>query len=196
MDRVLKRDRYHRFSAHNPTPGTGIVMGILAAYNQNAALLMVDNPIASPYWHVPEWLWLRVAAADTGATDVKLDFRHDVIQRAGGGGSLITPIDHYTAKSRSSPAVIRFGAVTPVNAAAGEIRVAAREVEADAAPAFDVGDEWRFDFDVLRPGGIFIGAEIVGPGESFLAHVFGTGMTAAPQLEFHYSYREVQKRNL
>jgi len=195
MDRVLKNDRYHRFSAYNPTPGTGIVMGILTAYNANAALLVVDNPVNSPYWHVPEWLLLRVAAVDTGATDVRVDFRHDAIVRQIGGGSAITPVDHYVAKSRSSPAVIRFGAVTPGNAAAGEIRVAARLVEADAAPAFDVGDEWRFDFDKLRPGGIFIGREVIGPGESFLGHVFGTAMAAAPQLEFHYSYREVQKRS-
>jgi len=198
MDRILKNNRYRRYSAYNPVLGSGIVMGILAAYNQNAALFTVVNPLASAYWHIAEFLWLRVAAADVGSTDVQVDIRHDPTVRTGApaGGSAITPVDHLVGKPRVSPALIQFGAVTPANADAGEQRVMARVLEADAAPAFDVGDEWRLDFDVLRPGGIFVGPRVLGKGESLLVHAFGTAMTAAPQLEMFYQFREVQDRTL
>ena len=198
MDRILKNNRYRRYSAYNPTLGTGIAMAILTAYNQNAALFTAINPVTSPYWHVPEFLWLRVATADVGSTDVQVDIRHDPTVRTGApaGGSAITPGDHRVGNPRVSPTLIQFGAVTPAAADAGEQRAVARVLEADAAPAFDVGDEWRLDFDVLRPGGVFVGPRVLDAGESLLVHAFGTGMTAAPALEFLYQYREVQNRKL
>lgn len=199
MDRILKNNRYRRYSAYNPALGTGIIMGILTAYNQNAALFTAVNPVASPYWHVPEFLWLRVTDVDTLATDVQVDIRHDPSERTGGpaGGSAVTPVDHKVGNPRVSPALLRFGAVTPANADAGEQRVMARVLEADIAPAFDVDDTWQLDFDVARPGGaLYAGPRVLGAGESLLVHVFGTAMSAAPKLEFFYQYREVQNRTL
>ena len=199
MDRILKNNRYRRYSVYNPTLGTGIVTAIIAAYDQNKALLTVVNPLASAYWHIAEFLWLRVATADTNSTDVQVDIRHDPTVRTGGppGGTALTPVDHLVGKPRVSPALIQFGAVTPANADAAEQRVMARVLEADAAPAFDVGDEWRLDFDVLRPGGIFVGPRVLGKGESLLVHLFGTAMAAdSPDLEVFYQFREVQDRTL
>jgi hypothetical protein len=199
MDRILKNDRFHRYSAYNPVLGTGIDLGIVAAYDAQKAFLTVVNPAGSPYWHIPEWLQVRVAVADTNSTSIRVDVRHDPTDRTAvaPGGTVLTSVDHMVGKPRLSPALIRAGAVTPKVANAGEVRVAGRVLQTDAAPAFDVGDIFRLDFDELRTGGEFIGPEVLDAGETLLIHLFGPGMAAdAPDLEVHYRYRNVLKRTL
>jgi hypothetical protein len=193
MDRILRNDRYHRFAAYNPTIGTGIVMGIVAAFSANAAFAMVVNPAAAQFWTILEWLRLRVSADDTNSTSLVCSSVLDPTIRTGGapGGSAITPVEHAFTTLQATPALVRFGAVTPADADAGAARIAGRVLKATGVA---VGDEFQLDFDKDR-GGIPMGSVVIAPGSSWLLHLWGAAMAAdAPAFEAHLSYRQVVKR--
>ena len=196
MDRILRDDRFHRFSAYNPTVGTGIVMGIVSAFSATKALFTMVNPADSQFNLVPEWLALRCSAQDTNSTNLAVAIVQDPTDRTGGtpGGTALTPADHKVSDPRTPDTLVRFGAVTPAAASGNEARLFG-EILKDSQVA--VGDEFRLDFDDVRPGGIAAGPMVLRPGDSLLVHAWGANMaTDAPSFEVHAAWREVQDRGL
>jgi hypothetical protein len=103
------------FMATNPTPGTGIVSGVVTSLADTTPVLLIknNNPVASGVKVVLDFLRLHVTVVGVGHTSPKLTLKLDRSQsttRYTSGGSTITPV--CCGGGGASLAQVYFGAIT------------------------------------------------------------------------------------
>lgn len=125
----VKNHRYAQagkyFMATNPTPGTGIVSGVVTTLADTTPLLLVknNNAVGSGIKLVPDFLRLHVTVVGVGHTSPKLSLKIDTSQsvtRYTSGGSTITPVSCGGIGSVSN-AQVYFGAITAAAAGAAAL---------------------------------------------------------------------------
>lgn len=194
------------FRACNPTPGTGISMGVQTAFSDTAnVLLLMRNGSASKIV-IPHYIRLLCTAAGTGATSSHLAIVADTGNRYSTGGTDLLA-SAYNCRSDQSPTpavdVLRFGAVTALAAVARRI-LSRAALKTQAAPCWVVGDEIQISFAAfgetqsgaksgsspnaipIAAGPIILGAQ----NHCLLLHVWNPASSGAPSFEVEVAWWE------
>lgn len=214
--------KHHRFAqagayfmATNPTPGTGIVSGVVTSLADTTPVLVVrnNNAAGSGICIYPDFLRLHVTVVGVGHTSPKLTLKLDTSQvtnRYTSGGSTITPVStgggavstvNSGAVVPSTQAQIYYGAITA--AAAGAAVLLDTFQLASAIEV--VNDTWNIDFGAGVLGvktmladnsttithGYFPTAPIcIGPQQTLTAHLWAASMSTGITCQFSLGYLE------
>lgn len=193
------------YMATNPTPGTGIISGVVTSLADTTPLLLVknNNSVSSGVSIILDFLRLHVTVVGIGHTSPKLTLKTDTSQsttRYTSGGTTITPVCT-SSRGGTSNAQVYFGAITA--AAAGSARLIDTFQLATAIEV--VNDTWSVDFgaavcsiksaladnSTTITHGYFPTAPIeIGPQEHFAAHIWGASMSTGITLQFSLGYIE------
>lgn len=126
------------FRAVNPTPGTGIAMGVQTSFSDTAnALLVLYSATKQIY---PDYLRLICTAAGASTTQSDLAIVTDTGDRKSAGGSALTVVSSNNASVAAATTVATFGAVTATAANAKRIQTRLR-LKTQATPCWVAGDE-------------------------------------------------------
>ena len=153
-----KQHRYAQagkyFVATNPTPGTGIVSGVVTSLADTTPLLLLknNNSVTSGISIIPDFIRFHVTVVGVGHTSPKLTLKIDTSQsttRYTSGGTAITPVSTGmgagTNTSYAAPttnAQIYYGAITAAAAGSGVLLDTFQLKSAIEV----VNDTWRIDF--------------------------------------------------
>lgn len=140
------------FVATNPTPGTGIAQGILAALDPQKALLSLrNNNSAGGKNIIPIYLSILNTVVPASATRADAVIVTDAIGRYASGGSAITPVNANQEVSNTTGAVVHFGTLV-LNAAGGGNRQVARQQLFGAIPVVQSQYVLNFGLTPLHVG--------------------------------------------
>ena len=201
-----QRSVRNKFCYANPTFGTGIACNASpTAIAETEAMLVIDNSAVygsgaatEDVIVVPKRIHLRCTVDGAGASDFKLQFLLDKINRYSSGGTELTGnptfIDTYSGYTASTPVgKVYFGDVTALAASAAK-QVYSIIVKTAADPCYTVGDTYIFDIEMGREGILNPTTTTatfpfrlplihIGRGSSLVVHPFATGATGAPSFE-------------
>lgn len=137
------------YRASNPTPGTGIAMGIQTAFSDTANVLLLMRNGSTTKKVIPHYIRLICTVAGATTTSSRLVIKTDTANRYTSGGTDLTT-EVFNSNTGVAPAsvvdVLRFGAVT-ASAVVGARKLANIQLKTQAAPCWTVGDEIRINFD-------------------------------------------------
>lgn len=195
---LARRGKY--FVGTNPTPGTGVAMGIQTSFSDTANVLFLCQG-AGKIWY-PDYLRLICTAAGASTTASDIAIVTDTISRFSAGGTGSTKVNVFE-NGQASNVVPTLGAITAV--AAVNKRVLARlRVKTQAAPCWVVGDQVMIRFGADAPNGqtptngaatqVFAydaAPAIVPANGSFLVHMWNTAnATTPPSWEWDFGWFE------
>ncbi len=215
----VKNHRYAQagayFMATNPTPGTGIISGVVTSLADTTPVLLVrnNNAAGSGICIYPDFLRLHVTVVGIGHTSPKLSLKLDssqITSRYTSGGSTITPVSSGggsvavaggSGTVASTQAQVYFGAITA--AAAGAAVLIDTFQLASAIEV--VNDTWTVDFgsptgsiktaladnSTTITHGYFPTAPIcIGPQQTMTAHLWAASMSTGITCQFSFGYLE------
>ena len=200
----------HYYKVCNPTPGTGIAMGIQTSFSATANVLMVAVNTSATKLVIPHYLRLINTAVGATTASSHLAIVTDVINRYSATGDDLTA-SIKNARSDDSDAsaltVLRFGIVGA--AAASAPRTLARMVlKTQATPCFALGDEFKINFlaGQAESKGLLSGTVateyaknagpivLAGANHSLLFHMWNpSNATTAPSWEMEFAWFETPK---
>lgn len=191
------------YRACNTTMGTGIAMGIQAAFSDTANVLFVIRNLAvinGPNIHM-DYIRLLNTAAGLTSTSCNLAVVLDTGNRYSTGGTQLFPLNMNTALGSQSVADLRYNCTA--TAATAKRQVSRAVVKTQAAPCFTIGDQIYLNFGSNASGmGALSGAAAinisidcgpccVAPNSSMLIHMWNPGnATTAPSWEFELGWWE------
>jgi hypothetical protein len=192
------------FTATNPTPGTGIPMGIQTTFSDTDQVLMLmynggDKRI------VLDYLKLICTAAGASTTFSNLVIKLSNKDRYTSGGSSITPSQPNGPSRESSITKFYFGNII-ANALGTLSKVAGRSiVKVASTPCFVIGDQFIMTFGTRDVAAgflltttpsvsqLFSGPIIIAPGWSLTLHMWNTdNAVTPPSWEFDVGYFEME----
>ena len=199
MHRYADAGKYFTFM--NPTPGTGIISGVVTSLADTTPVLVLknNNTVSSGIKCYLDFLRLHVTVVGIGHTSPKLTLKTDASQTTArytsGGTDIGAGVNTNADSAGASACQCYFGAITA--AAAGSARLIDTFQLKTAIEV--VNDTWTFDFGAAGQGiksaladnsttishGAFGTAPIViGPQEHFLAHLWAAAMSTGITLQF------------
>lgn len=208
----VKNHRYAQggryFMATNPTPGTGIISGVVTSLADTTPYILVrnNNSVASGINIYPDFLRLHVTVVGIGHTSPKLTLKLDTAQgtRTATGGSTITPVGtgNGTATATTTNAQIFAGAIT-AGAAGSAVLIDTFQL---ASAIEVVNDTWTVDFGCPTASmktaladnsttithGYFPAPPIcIGPQQVMTIHLWAASMSTGITAQLSLGYIEV-----
>jgi len=191
------------FTSTNPTPGTGIPMGIQTTFSDTAQVLMLMYNGGTKRV-IMDYLKLICTAAGASTIFSNLVLKLSNKDRYASGGSAIVPSQPHGPSRDSSITKFYFGIIV-ANALGALSKVVGRSIVKIAdAPCFVVGDQFIMTFgtrDIAtgvisatspRVAQLFSGPIIISPGWSLTLHMWNTdNAVTAPSWEFDAGYFEM-----
>lgn len=148
------------FKVTNPTPGTGIAMGIQTTFSDTANVLFLLRNGSATKYIIPHYIRLVNTVAGASTTSSNILVVTDTGNRYTAGGTDLTT-DIVCANSGLGPSsavdVARFGIITAA-AVVAKRKVARSVVKTQAAPCWIVGDEVKIAFSDDADQGLLSGA--------------------------------------
>jgi hypothetical protein len=194
------------------TPGTGIIAhASLTAYDATKPTLLVKNNNAAGGKRLYlDYIRLLESVAGAAATSFRYRMHADSVERYGSGGTALgaaassvkAATNPNMDSSASSAAQVYFGAVTANAAGSGERLLSNGVLRQGLGVA---GDQFTFLFGggkqmgasmltplttVMQDKFIPVHPVVLGPGQSFLLHIFGAALTTAVTFELEMGYVE------
>lgn len=195
------------FMATNPTPGTGIISGVVTSLADTTPYILVrnNNSILSGLNIYPDFLRLHVTVVGIGHTSPKLTVKLDTGQgtRTATGGSTITPVStgNGSATLSATGAQVFIGSLT-----AGAAGAAVLVDTFQLASAIEVvNDTWTVDFgsptgsiktaladnSTTITHGYFPTAPIcIGPQQVMTIHLWAASMSTGITAQASFGYIE------
>lgn len=193
------------FVATNPTPGTGIVSGVVTTLADTTPLLLLknNNAVDSGIKVALDFLRLHCTVVGVGHTSPKLTFKTDASQsttRYTSGGTAITPVN--SSGNAQSNAQVYFGAITA--AAAGSARLIDTFQLKTAIEV--VNDTWVFNFGAadhsiksaladntttISHSSFSTAPIVLAPQQHFAAHFWAASNSTGVTFQFTLGYVEV-----
>ena len=179
------------FRAINPTPGTGIALGVQAAFSPTANVALsirnTDTPGTASRSVYPEYVRLICTAAGTGTTSLDAVVVVDNTNRVSVAGTAITAGNVNGNFSAAGFGLAGFGTVTATAEGAGTRRVSRLRLK---SAALAIGDSFTLNFGLRGAGTSDLGPVSVGAGGTLLLHLWTVGATVAPSFEVECGWWE------
>lgn len=194
------------FRATNPTPGTGLGMGVQAAFSDTANVLALMRNGSPTKLIVPHYMRLICTVAGVATTSSHLAIVLDTANRYSSGGTdLLAQVKnaHSGVGIASVVDVLRFAAITAA-AQVAKRHVGRAVLKTQAAPCWVIGDEVLINFHhKFGAGGQLLSGAAAsmieknfgpvilgGQNHCLLAHLWNPASTTGPSWEVEMAWWE------